>query len=117
MKLLITLLAVLPLCAQTPSLRGTVTDPSGAVVSGAQVQLRGAGREWRTRTGASGEFSFTSLPTSTYQVRITAKGFTAAERRNFEIIQPQILNTQLAIHGEAQVITVLDEQRSVNAAP
>ena len=38
------------LAQEAPSLRGTVTDPSGAAVPGAVVQVRGPGGEQRART-------------------------------------------------------------------
>ena len=43
--------------AQRPavSLRGTITDQSGALVPGAVVQLRGPGGEQRRTTDASGQ--------------------------------------------------------------
>ncbi|MEO8369654.1 MAG: carboxypeptidase regulatory-like domain-containing protein [Candidatus Solibacter sp.] len=102
--------------AYSQSLRGTVTDPSGAVIVGATVQLKGPARELRARTNAAGQYAFTTLPAGLYQIRITAKGFTAAQRKDVEIAQPQILDTQLAIHGEAQVIIVEDELRGINAS-
>ena len=91
----------------TPSLRGTVTDPSSAVVSGAAIQLRGPGRERRTKTDQTGQYSFPTLAPGNYQVRIIAKGFSVAQK-NFVIDRPQILDAQLAIRGEAQVVTVED---------
>src|SRR5437588_43317 len=59
-----------PIAAQ-PSLRGTVTDPAGAVVPGAQVQLRGT-RDHRLKTGPDGQYAFPALPAGKYQVRFTA---------------------------------------------
>src|SRR5438034_10288412 len=61
----------------TASLRGTVTDPSGAAVPGAVVQLRGQGGEHRVKTGTSGQYAFPSLATVTYQIRVTSKGVVA----------------------------------------
>ena len=43
------------------SLRGTITDPSGAVVSGAAIQLRGPAREQRAKTDSAGQYSFPEL--------------------------------------------------------
>ena len=39
-------------------LRGTITDPSGALVPGALVQLRGPGGEQRKTTGVDGSMRF-----------------------------------------------------------
>ena len=97
------------------SLRGTITDPSGALVSGAVIQLRGPARGQRARTDSTGHYSFPTLPPGNYQVRITAKGFSVVQQKDLEIQQPRILDVQLAIHGEAQVVTVEDELGRVGA--
>ena len=97
------------------SLRGTITDPSGAVVSGVSIQLRGPAREQRVRTDSTGRYSFPELAPGNYQVRITARGFSVVQKKNVEIRQPRILDVQLAIHGEAQVVTVEDELGRVGA--
>src|SRR5471030_1832260 len=41
-----------------PSLHGTITDPSGALVPGALVQLRGPGGEQRKTTDIGGQYNF-----------------------------------------------------------
>ena len=97
------------------SLRGTITDPSGALVSGAVIQLRGPAREQRAKTDSAGPYSFPELAPGNYQVRITAKGFSVVQKKDVEIQQPRILDVQLAIHGEAQVVTVEDELGRVGA--
>jgi len=97
------------------SLRGTITDPSGALVSGASIQLRGPAREQRAKTDSTGRYSFPELTPGNYQVRITAKGFSVVQKKDVEIQQPRILDVQLAIHGEAQVVTVEDELGRVGA--
>jgi hypothetical protein len=88
--------------AQTPSLRGTVKDPSGAAVPGATVQLSGSGREQRKTTDVNGQFSFPSLVPGKYQVRITAKGFAPVDRRDLEITQAAIFDAQLEIQAQEQ---------------
>jgi hypothetical protein len=94
---------------QTPSLRGTVKDPSGAVVPGATIQLSGSGAEQRKNTDRNGQFSFPSVASGQYQLRITAKGFAPAERRNLEITQPETIEIQLQIQTEQQQVTVADQ--------
>ena len=66
---LVLCLCLLAPAAQTPSgpaLRGTITDPSGALVPGALVQLRGPGGEQRQTTGVDGQYSFTNLRAGKY---------------------------------------------------
>ena len=72
-------LAAATLSAQTfrGTVLGTVTDPSGAVVSGAKVTVHnaGTGQERTTQTSADGSYSIPELPIGTYSVTITQAGF------------------------------------------
>ena len=67
------------LVAQTfrGTILGTVTDPSGAVVAGAQVSAKntGTGQERVTTTSADGSYTIPELPIGTYTVTITQSGF------------------------------------------
>src|SRR5512142_3478756 len=73
------LLAATGLMAQTfrGTILGTVTDPSGAVISGAKVTVRNTatGLERATQTSADGTFSIPELPIGTYSVTISQSGF------------------------------------------
>src|SRR5579872_3045159 len=77
--LLFVLLAVVSLSAQTfrGTILGTVTDPSGAVVTGAKVTVRNVatGLERSTDTSADGSYSIPELPIGTYDVTVTQTGF------------------------------------------
>ena len=72
-------LAATSLLAQTfrGTVLGTVTDASGAVVSGAKVAVRNVntGQERTTETSADGSYSVPELPIGTYTVTITQSGF------------------------------------------
>ncbi len=59
------------------TIRGTVTDPSGAVVPNATVHLTNAvsGFDRTTATDAAGQFSFPNVPFNPYRIDVTAKGF------------------------------------------
>src|SRR5579862_2840596 len=57
---------------------GTVTDPSGAAVSGAQVTIFNVRQNHTERvltTDPAGDYTAPYLPVSTYRVSIEAKGF------------------------------------------
>src|SRR5579864_3871408 len=73
------LLAAVSLSAQTfrGTILGTVTDPSGAVVSGAKVMVKntGTGLERATETSGDGSYSLPELPIGTYNVTVTQAGF------------------------------------------
>src|SRR5260370_14568824 len=62
------------------TVRGTVTDPTGAVVAGAQVLMRNpvTGYEQTVRTDSDGKFRFNNIPQNNYRLSATAPGFTAA---------------------------------------
>ena len=69
-------LTTLPAIAEGGSIHGTVTDPLGAVVSGAQVELLRQGKQVSaTTTDSEGKYRFLPLPPGRYQVRTTAPSF------------------------------------------
>jgi vitamin B12 transporter len=68
--------AAIPAIAEGGSIHGTVTDPLGAVVSGAQVELLRQGKQVSvTTTDSEGKYRFLPLPPGRYQVRTTAPSF------------------------------------------
>ena len=83
------LLTAATLMAQTfrGTILGTVTDPSGAVVSGATVKVRnvGTGQERTTTTSADGSYAIPELPIGTYAVTITQSGFQSAVASSVEV--------------------------------
>ena len=77
--LALVLLSAATLLAQTfrGTVLGTVTDASGAVISGAKVAVKNVntGLERTTQTSADGSYSVPELPLGTYTVTITQAGF------------------------------------------
>jgi hypothetical protein len=63
------------------TIRGSVTDSSGAVVKGAQVEALDVanGSKHDTVTNSAGNYDLTNLSADTYTVTITAPGFTKAK--------------------------------------
>ena len=59
------------------SITGTVTDSSGAAVSGADVSVSNAGQgiSRAAKTNAGGEFLFAALPIGSYDLSVKASGF------------------------------------------
>src|ERR1700680_4018484 len=69
------------------AIKGTVTDPSGAVVAGASVKATNTGTsvaQTSTTTG-DGEFSFQDLPLGTYKIEVLATGFRPATFDNVSV--------------------------------
>src|SRR5262249_18942349 len=66
----------------TGSLYGKITDPSGAVMPGATVTLKGANiRPMTTVTGSQGEYRFATLDNGIYTVGVTLTGFSSMQRQ------------------------------------
>src|SRR5690348_2640082 len=82
--LLAVCLVTAPVFAQSGTLRGQVTDESGAVVPGVRITLTGpGGLSKRTSSGNDGSYSFSSLPAGAYNLQASAPGLTL--RQSMEV--------------------------------
>ena len=72
----------------TGTVSGTVTDPSGAVIPGAQVELtnKASGLKLDQTSAADGSFKFFLVPIGTYQALITASGFSNAQVNSIQVV-------------------------------
>ena len=68
----------------TGQVYGTVTDNTGAIISGATVQLTNQNSQQTQSytTAANGSFQFIGIFPSTYNLKITHLGFKTSEQRN-----------------------------------
>jgi hypothetical protein len=91
------------------AVRGTVTDPSGAVIPGAKVHLvnQVSGLDRTATTDASGQFVFANIPFNPYRMNVTANGFTPLSQ-NVEIrtVVGTSLDLVLQVAGSTQTVTV-----------
>jgi hypothetical protein len=94
----------------TGAITGTVTDPSGAVVAGAQVTAHNTatGVDSKTTTNGSGFYRIGFLPIGPYTVAIEANGFSKAALPvfNLEVLQTANLDAKLTLGGSATVVEV-----------
>jgi hypothetical protein len=94
---------------QAQSIGGTVTDPTGAVVSNATVEIHNPVSKYdqATTTNASGKFSFTNVPFNPYHLTVTAAGF-AAYAQDVEIRSsvPLDVPIKLQVAGSNTQVTV-----------
>lgn len=101
-----------PSRAQLPTgeISGTVSDPSGAAVPGAQVEIvNDATAESRsTSTSGSGTFYFLTVIPGKYTMKVMATGFTPASVRGLVVLvgQTTVQNLQLTI-GKATTEVVV----------
>jgi hypothetical protein len=109
------ILAATVLVAQTfrGTVMGTVTDASGAVISGATVKVRNAntGLERVTQTSADGSYAVPELQVGTYTITVSQSGFQTsvtnsvnvdvAEQRRVDVsLKPGQVSEQVEVSGE-----------------
>jgi hypothetical protein len=105
----------------TGTLRGVVTDPSGAVVPQATVSLttpRGQSVS-TTTSNREGSYELKGIAPGSYNVNATAKGFAVFGREDVAIAagQAQRLDIPLEIEVEQRNVTVEEEAPTVQVAP
>src|SRR2546429_3216906 len=95
----------------TASLKGQVTDPSGAVIPGATVTATGPGGKVKVgTTNQQGAYTINALPPGEYTIRVLAKGFAVFESKvNLATSATQTLNAALIVSVETQEVTVSDQ--------
>src|SRR5437588_3687805 len=95
------------------SVVGTVTDPSGAAVAGAQVTLTNAGTgERRTQpTGPDGLYSFVNLFPGKYKIEVEKTGFNRVTRTDVtvEVNQTARIDVALQVGEVTQSVEVSGE--------
>jgi Carboxypeptidase regulatory-like domain len=100
----------------TTSVRGTITDPSGALVPGAQISLTNTADNSVTNGASdkSGLFAFPQLQPGTYLITVTAPGFaTSGKQAQLLVNQPATINFQLGVQA-TQTINVSAEAQTLN---
>ena len=92
------------------SIRGTVTDPSGAVVPDASVTLTdtGTNKALTATSDANGIYSFNALPPDHFSLVVTKPGFQKKVLDDVEIVPEQAnsVNVQLSLGDAATTVTV-----------
>ena len=106
--------------AQTTTGRilGTVTDPSGAVLSGATVTItdtqRGTTRV--LKTDQAGAYVAPNLDPGVYKVRAEAQGFKTVERLNIqlEVAKDALIDFALQAGNVSETVTVMEDVPLLN---
>ena len=99
------------------SLRGDVTDSSGAVIVDAQVVLDNRETNFSASrvSDLKGEYRFLEIPSGTYTITVTANGFTA-QSRVVELLvnQPATQTFSLSVEALNTVVQVSGETQGMN---
>jgi hypothetical protein len=94
------------------TVKGTVTDPSGAVIRSATVTVYNpvSGFQRTALTDSSGNFSISNIPFSSYHTTISAKGFaTHVEDVSVRSTLPVTLAIKMELQSAQTVVTVTGE--------
>lgn len=90
--------------AATYSLRGSVTDPNGAVIPDAKVSatlinsnVSSKPQIFETKTDYEGNFIFKSLPSGEYKLSVTANGFGSETERQVSVPQNKSVEIRIEI--------------------
>jgi hypothetical protein len=92
------------------SIYGQITDPSGAIVVGAQITAVNltTGVTYKGQSDAAGNYAVFDLPPGNYNVTVGSAGFEMAKINNVLIVidQKQLLNFQMKVGASTEVMTV-----------
>jgi hypothetical protein len=101
----------------TTSLRGVVTDPSGAVVPGATVSLvnSATGLTLKTVSKSTGEYQLPQIPPAKYTITVAAEGF-GSQVKSAELLvnQPATVNFALSVKSSNEVVDVTEAAQTLN---
>src|SRR6266496_3366909 len=94
-------------------IEGTITDPSGAQVPGAKIDIvnKGTGYNRSANTDQSGFFRFPLLPLGAYTLTANAKGFAVQKREEISLSAGQnvTINIGLTLAGTESTVLVTVE--------
>src|SRR5712691_6811185 len=103
------------LLAQTATLRGVVTDETGAVIPAAKVSASGPNGARSLHTGNDGSYTLAGLPPGDYTVEAAASGLVLPENMRVTLSAGvRMLNLQMKVAATRQEITVQESDAAVN---
>src|SRR6185369_4861038 len=95
------------------AIAGTVTDPSSAVLTDAQVTVinKGTGETRTAKTNSAGAFRFDLLPVGNYSLKVTKSGFESASAPNIQLMvgRTATFNMTMKLGSESQTVEVTSE--------
>jgi hypothetical protein len=97
---------------------GSVTDPAGAALPGAQVVAiaTSTNTTYKTVTSSAGEFSFADLPLGDYTVMVSASGFAAQSIKNVPVTAgvTYSLPVKVSVQSATQTVEVQADALSLD---
>ena len=103
----------------TTSLRGTIKDPTGALVPGAKITItdKATGTSLSAVADGSGNYSFAQIPPAKYLIAVAASGF-GAQTKSAELLvnQPATINFSLTIQSSNETVDVSGIAQTLNTS-
>src|SRR5579875_2969437 len=91
-------------------LTGTVTDPQGAVIPNASIEITNTqnGARYQTSTTSTGNYTMPSLPVGTYTLTVEVPGFKKFMRQGIQIAVAQVerVDVMMEIGTASQTLVV-----------
>src|ERR1035441_10264782 len=104
--------------SSSTSVRGTIVDPKGAVVSRAEVTLANpnTGFSRTVKTNDQGGYQFLEIPPNTYSLTIKAPGFAAVRIEGVRLMvnTPATIDEVMKVQGGTTIVEVMDTVPLVN---
>jgi hypothetical protein len=97
---------------------GTVSDPTGAVIAAATVEIRpaSAGKIRTAKTNAAGQFSLQGLPDGNYTVQVSSAGFQSAMRAiSIHARDRAVLSAKLNVGASSTAVEVTGAAVTIQA--
>lgn len=95
----------------TASIVGTITDPSGAPIGGANVVATDAdrGTVWTAKTNDTGSYDITRLPVGNYTLKVSATGFQTVSHDAFTLVLNQAarVDVQMKVGQASETVEVV----------
>ena len=99
------------------SLRGTIKDPSGALVPGAKITISDSatGHVYTTMATSAGQYEFPQIPPAHYTITVSASGF-SDQKKIAELLvnQPATIDFKLTVQAEAITVDVSAAAQTLN---
>src|ERR1700677_573996 len=103
----------------TTSLRGTIKDPSGALIPGTKVTLVDSanGKTFSAVANSAGFYSFPQIPPASYTITVLANGF-GQQSKSAELLvnQPATIDFILTVQASAVTVDVSASAQTLNTA-
>ena len=102
----------------TASLRGTITDPTGAVIPDATVTLKSSenGSSRKTATDINGEYNFLQVTPGDYNLIAEKSGFATLTDGYVKLLvnTPTTLDLKMSLSAAGEIVNVASEASQVN---